>query len=156
MSGAHPTDALTFLRGIQSTDSAGLVAFRTIFPGFYPGRTNHIHFTVRTNPRSPGRKAAGENVAHVGQIFFAESLTAALMQSAPYDQNSVRRVRQAEDHVFADQRGESSIAVVSAIDSTDPGLGLNAQVLAFVDPMSTPAPVRGGGFGPHDERLPPP
>jgi protocatechuate 3,4-dioxygenase beta subunit len=33
------TENLTFLRGIQRTDTNGLAIFRTIYPGWYPGRT---------------------------------------------------------------------------------------------------------------------
>lgn len=37
----------TFLRGAQDTDRAGRVTFSTIFPGWYPGRTTHIHAKIR-------------------------------------------------------------------------------------------------------------
>lgn len=36
-----------FLRGIQMTDSDGWAYFDTIFPGWYPSRTTHIHATIR-------------------------------------------------------------------------------------------------------------
>ena len=36
-----------FLRGYQLTDAKGHVQFQTIFPGWYSGRTVHIHFTIR-------------------------------------------------------------------------------------------------------------
>jgi len=36
-----------FLRGVQSTDSDGWAYFDTIFPGWYPSRTTHIHATIR-------------------------------------------------------------------------------------------------------------
>src|SRR5436190_14637523 len=36
----------TFLRGRQTADSAGMVEFHTIYPGWYPGRTVHIHVMV--------------------------------------------------------------------------------------------------------------
>ena len=39
----------TFLRGIQRTDRNGLASFVTIFPGWYQGRTTHIH--VKVQPR---------------------------------------------------------------------------------------------------------
>src|ERR1044072_8033512 len=35
-----------FLRGRQTTDSAGLVTFTSIFPGWYSGRATHIHVHV--------------------------------------------------------------------------------------------------------------
>jgi protocatechuate 3,4-dioxygenase beta subunit len=34
----------TFLRGTQLTGADGEVRFNTIYPGWYPGRTPHIHF----------------------------------------------------------------------------------------------------------------
>ncbi|HEX5932004.1 MAG TPA: protocatechuate dioxygenase [Methyloceanibacter sp.] len=36
----------TFLRGTQFAASDGAVRFDTIYPGWYPGRTPHIHFKV--------------------------------------------------------------------------------------------------------------
>jgi len=35
-----------FLRGVQVSDSSGLLTFQTIFPGCYTGRYPHIHFEV--------------------------------------------------------------------------------------------------------------
>lgn len=40
------TEGQTFLRGTQSTDAAGRVTFHSIYPGWYRGRTTHIHFKV--------------------------------------------------------------------------------------------------------------
>lgn len=45
--GMNPGQAgLTYLRGIQTTDTAGEVNFTTIFPGWYNGRLTHIHVEV--------------------------------------------------------------------------------------------------------------
>jgi protocatechuate 3,4-dioxygenase beta subunit len=38
-----------FLRGSQVTNADGTVEFTTIYPGWYPGRTVHIHFKIRGN-----------------------------------------------------------------------------------------------------------
>lgn len=38
--------AVHFLRGRQTTDSNGVAAFTTVFPGWYPGRSPHIHVHV--------------------------------------------------------------------------------------------------------------
>jgi hypothetical protein len=35
-----------FLRGRQQTNQDGVVSFKTIFPGWYPGRAPHIHVEV--------------------------------------------------------------------------------------------------------------
>src|SRR5437764_12846452 len=37
-----------FLRGYQITDDNGSVQFTTIYPGWYSGRTVHIHVRIRT------------------------------------------------------------------------------------------------------------
>src|SRR5687768_7221316 len=41
-----------FLRGYQVTDAKGSVQFTTIYPGWYRGRTVHIHFKVRAKAQS--------------------------------------------------------------------------------------------------------
>ena len=40
------TDSLTWLRGVQQTDEDGMVEFETVVPGWYAGRTAHIHVKV--------------------------------------------------------------------------------------------------------------
>ena len=44
---AQETVGETYLRGIQITDVNGECQIETIFPGFYDGRTTHIHVKVR-------------------------------------------------------------------------------------------------------------
>ena len=41
-----------FLRGRQTTDSNGNASFISIYPGWYPGRTPHLHVEVKTNSGS--------------------------------------------------------------------------------------------------------
>jgi protocatechuate 3,4-dioxygenase beta subunit len=53
----------TFLRGIQRTDANGVAVFRTIYPGWYPGRAVHIHLKVHV----------GGSVVHTGQLFFPDT-----------------------------------------------------------------------------------
>ena len=47
----YKTVGQTFLRGYQLTDDAGEVRFRTIYPGWYPGRAVHIHFKTALRDR---------------------------------------------------------------------------------------------------------
>jgi protocatechuate 3,4-dioxygenase beta subunit len=44
--GSGPTDDETYLRGAQATNADGIVEFTTIYPGWYRGRTVHIHCKV--------------------------------------------------------------------------------------------------------------
>jgi protocatechuate 3,4-dioxygenase beta subunit len=74
-----------FLRGVQITDAQGTVEFKTIYPGHYPGRVNHIHMKVHvgggaTKPTEADSAHAGVevyagHVAHMGQLFFPEDVT---------------------------------------------------------------------------------
>src|SRR5882672_301980 len=47
----EPVDDKTFLRGMQLTDAAGTVRFRTIYPGWYSGRTPHVHLKLRVGAK---------------------------------------------------------------------------------------------------------
>ncbi len=64
----------TFLRGMQRTNLNGLALLRTIYPGWYQGRTVHIHVKVHV----------GGNVVHTGQLYFPDTLTDKVYKKAPY------------------------------------------------------------------------
>lgn len=127
----RPTDKLTFLRGIQRTDRDGVVRFHTIFPGVYPGRTNHIHFKVHV----------ADHVAHIGQLFFPEELAVSILKRPPYDSHRIRRTTHAEDGIFRGQGGAASIADVKMDGEATVAV---ADLAVAVDPTATPAQV---GFG---------
>jgi protocatechuate 3,4-dioxygenase beta subunit len=56
------TRGKTFLRGTQFTGAGGQVRFATIYPGWYPGRTPHIHFKVLLDAKS----------LVTGQLYFPD------------------------------------------------------------------------------------
>jgi protocatechuate 3,4-dioxygenase beta subunit len=58
----------SWLRGIQRTASTGRVRFEPIFPGWYRGRTPHIHMKVFVS---------GDEVL-AGQAFFRPAVTRAI------------------------------------------------------------------------------
>lgn len=148
----HPTDQLTFLRGIQMSDGNGAVNFRTIFPGCYMGRTNHIHFKVRVGSQAAERSYRAGHTSHTGQVFFPEELAVQLMQQEPYNKHKIQRTTQAEDAVYNDQEGELSVARITPFHPEISAAGLRAELIAAVNPDATPADARRGrpGF------LPPP
>ncbi len=147
----HTTDQLTFLRGIQFTDAQGMVEFQTVLPGFYMGRTNHIHFKVREGGRVVSRDAGKTylegHTSHAGQVFFPEELAAELMRQDPYAKHQIHRTTQAEDFVFQDQHGAASIARLRAVEAKLPEAGYVAELIVSVDPAKTPAPVGMRGPG---------
>jgi protocatechuate 3,4-dioxygenase beta subunit len=88
----------TFMRGIQKTAANGLARFRTVYPGWYRGRTVHIHVKVHV----------GGNVVHTGQLYFPDSLTDKVFRRKPYSRRPHRTTRNASDFVFA-QGGRRSM-----------------------------------------------
>src|SRR6185295_11882340 len=81
----------TFMRGIQRTNANGLALLKTVYPGWYQGRTVHIHVKVHV----------GGNVVHTGQLYFPDSLTDKVYRKAPYKSRPGRTTRNANDFVFA-------------------------------------------------------
>jgi protocatechuate 3,4-dioxygenase beta subunit len=79
----------TFLRGRQHTDRAGMVEFRTIYPGWYPGRTVHIHVMAH---------AAGR--VFTSQLYFADPLSDLVLASSLYDQRPSRDTTNDSDEIF--------------------------------------------------------
>ena len=69
----RPTDKQTFCRGIQISDRSGIVTFKTMFPGFYQGRTNHIHFKVRLDGEAAERTYKAGHTSHTGQISLTKT-----------------------------------------------------------------------------------
>jgi protocatechuate 3,4-dioxygenase beta subunit len=84
------TEGRTFLRGIQRTNAKGVATFETIYPGWYSGRTVHIHVRVYL----------GGSAVHTGQLFFPDALTDAVFRRGPYTRRGARDTRNASDSIF--------------------------------------------------------
>jgi protocatechuate 3,4-dioxygenase beta subunit len=91
----------TFMRGIQRTNAKGLAVFRTVYPGWYPGRTVHIHVKVHV----------GGNVLHTGQLYFPDSVTDAVYRNAPYDDRPNRATRNVDDGIYRSGGKRSKVSV---------------------------------------------
>jgi protocatechuate 3,4-dioxygenase beta subunit len=89
------TTGLIFLRGYQLTDPKGQVQFKTIFPGWYSGRTVHIHVMIRTTT------AEGQYYEFVSQLFFSDTLTDRIHALKPYVRKEPRNTRNSADSVYA-------------------------------------------------------
>jgi protocatechuate 3,4-dioxygenase beta subunit len=104
--GAFDTVGQKFLRGYQLSDAQGIARFVTVFPGWYTGRTTHIHIKVRTDPDSQ------QGFEWTSQLYFEDSVTDALTSSAPYASNTNQRMRNAMDGIFADDGGSQLVMQV--------------------------------------------
>ncbi len=78
-----------YLRGYQLTDAAGAASFTTIYPGWYPGRTPHIHFKVRTG-----------DFEFTSQWFFDDDVSDLVYAAAPYSDRGPRNRRNGNDRLY--------------------------------------------------------
>jgi protocatechuate 3,4-dioxygenase beta subunit len=111
--GGSGSDDSTFLRGTQVTGADGRVSFTTVYPGWYRGRTVHIHVKAHVS---------GKEI-HTGQLFFDDDFTDTLYAStSPYSSRTGRDTRNAKDGIFAGGGDVSTLEVASA------GSGYRASV----------------------------
>jgi protocatechuate 3,4-dioxygenase beta subunit len=91
----------TFLRGTQFTGPDGDVRFATIYPGWYPGRTPHIHFKVFIDERN----------RVTGQLYFPAPITEHIYAtSSPYRERKAERdTFNSDDFIFARQGGADTL-----------------------------------------------
>lgn len=99
-----------FLRGCQITDSGGIARFLTIYPGWYPIRTIHIHFKIRTAPVSNKR------FEFTSQVYFPDELTDQVHTALSYSSRGPRRVRNRQDFIFRDGGDRLMLAPTPAPD----------------------------------------
>ncbi len=83
-----------FLRGYQVTDAAGQAQFTTIYPGWYQGRTAHVHFKIRS------QTASGTATEFTSQLYFDDGLSDRVYAQVPYAQKGQRTLRNADDGIF--------------------------------------------------------
>ncbi|MEV7012813.1 intradiol ring-cleavage dioxygenase [Streptosporangium sp. NPDC051022] len=85
-----PADDKRYLRGAQVTDSRGTVQFTTIWPGWYRGRTVHIHVMVHV----------GDARVLTTQLMFDESLNTKVFAAAPYSEHTGRDTLNDNDSIY--------------------------------------------------------
>ncbi len=95
------TTGQQWLRGYQITNAAGTVTFTTILPGWYSGRTTHIHLRVRSSYSEASSTSDGTNTT---QLFFSQTLIDTLSTSvSPYDDEGINSTTNALDRVYSQQ-----------------------------------------------------
>ena len=100
--------AVHFLRGRQTTDANGLVTFTSIFPGWYSGRSTHIHVHVYN--------ASGTSLK-VTQIAFPEGSSSAVVlvntTATGYSKGMSGYTYNTNDNIFNDDTTGVEIATLS-------------------------------------------
>ncbi len=129
--GSQRTAAKSFLRGYQITETDGSTQFTTIYPGWYPGRTVHIHFKVRAG----GKSGRGQELT--SQLYFDDAFTDRIHAQSPYAGKGPRTVRNQRDGLFRNGGGQLLLSPVQSgqgyAATFDIGLqnGISAALASF-------------------------
>lgn len=99
------TKGQKFLRGYQVTDADGVARFTTIYPGWYAGRTVHIHFKIRSEP------TADPGFEFTSQLYFPDELTDRVHAQEPYAARGPRTVRNERDGIYRRDGSQLLLAV---------------------------------------------
>ena len=129
-----------FLRGHQVTDAAGAARFTTIYPGWYPGRTVHIHFKVRAPAAAQGGQE-GAAYEFTSQLFFDDAFTDRVFARAPYAAKGRRDTTNASDGIY----GEVGPQLLLAVADEGPGYRATFDVGLDLTDAETGRPDRSGG-----------
>lgn len=105
----------TFLRGRQRSDAAGLVEFQTIYPGWYPGRTVHIHVMVHV-----------DGALLTSQLYFPDDVSHDVLSRQPYAARPGRDTTNDTDEIFP-VGGDSAV-----LDITPVGAAARAAICLVV------------------------
>jgi protocatechuate 3,4-dioxygenase beta subunit len=108
------TSGETWLRGYQLTDSNGLVTFVTIIPGWYAGRTTHIHLRLRSSYDSTSTGGTNTN-----QLFFPQDVITTISTTiSPYSAEGTNPTTNATDHVYAGEVSGETLLTLSGDTSS--------------------------------------
>jgi protocatechuate 3,4-dioxygenase beta subunit len=99
------------------TDINGLAQFTTIYPGWYQGRTVHIHFKIRINAYE-----------FTSQLLFDDSLTDQVFTQLPYSQKGQRSVRNADDGIYQNGGRQLLLNVTPGKDFYSTGFNIGLQM----------------------------
>lgn len=128
------TKGETYLRGTQFTDADGTATFNSIYPGWYPGRTPHIHVKAFLD----------KTTLVTGQIYFPDAVSQKIYETRePYAKRPHADTTNATDGIFLRGEREGGGTVLSV--NEDGGEIIAALVIA-VD-SSGAAARKGQGFG---------
>jgi len=137
---AENTIGHQWLRGYQLTDATGKVTFTTIIPGWYSGRTTHIHTRVRSSYNEASSTSDGSNTT---QCFFPQTLVDMLAKTvAPYNAEGVNPTTNASDRVYSAQtQGMNELTMIGSVDA-----GFSATFAIYL-PINSGGSSGGGGPG---------
>lgn len=119
---SESTTGKSWLRGYQLTDANGMVQFTTILPGWYSGRTTHIHLRLRSTYDS-----SDDSGTNTMQLFFDQTLLDTLDTTvSPYSSEGTNPTTNATDRVYSQQ--EDGTTLMTLTGSVTDGYVATAKV----------------------------
>ena len=100
---ARDTRGATFMRGTQFADASGVAAFRTVWPGWYRGRTPHVHYKVFLD----------EATLLTSQLFFPDGASETVYRGGPYRERAAAQDTTNADDGIARRAGPRAFARVA-------------------------------------------
>ena len=116
------TTGQKFLRGYQLTDASGRAEFTTIFPGWYQGRTVHIHFKIRTTGPSQ------ESYDFTSQLYFDDALSDEVHAQEPYASKGQRTLRNNGDGIYQNGGDQLTLQTVKNGDGYAATFDIGIQI----------------------------
>jgi protocatechuate 3,4-dioxygenase beta subunit len=100
----------TFLRGVQSTNTSGVVTFKTIFPGCYDGRWPHMHYEVYA---SEADATSGGEILLTSQIAFPKATCDQVYADSRYPDSAsnLSKLSLETDGIFSDSADEEMATI---------------------------------------------
>jgi protocatechuate 3,4-dioxygenase beta subunit len=101
-----------WLRGVQTADVDGIVAFTTIYPGCYDGRWPHVHFEVF---ESQAAALSGAEPLATSQLALPSGASGLVYEVAGYESSvsNFSRTSLDSDNVFSDDGGATQLPAMS-------------------------------------------
>ncbi|MFC6647139.1 Ig-like domain repeat protein [Granulicella cerasi] len=97
----------SWLRGYQLTDSTGKVTFNSVLPGWYTGRTTHIHIRFRSTYDS-----SSDGSTNTAQLFFDQTFVDTLDTTvSPYSSEGKNSVTNAGDSIYTSEGGTTLLSL---------------------------------------------
>ncbi len=128
------TTGQKFLRGYQIADANGQVHFTTIYPGWYAGRTIHIHVRIRTY--------SGSTVLtdFVTQIFFDDTVNNSVLATSSYSRTTSRDTTNSNDSVYNGAANRTAmLATLSGSNDAGYSAAITIDLAAIAPTAGAPA-----------------
>jgi protocatechuate 3,4-dioxygenase beta subunit len=116
------TNTKRYLRGHQKSDANGKLSFLTIYPGWYRGRTPHIHVKVHV----------GGDTVHTGQLFFKGSISDKVYATSNYKSHGEPDTTNSDDSIYKQAGGSAALVSLKRRSSTSLAKGFNGSAVLAV------------------------